>query len=427
MDVDYLSKKLCRNARKSGKVVTKVHENKAKVKLRAMMPAAQNYAYFDHAAVGPIPRPAAEAIRRWLDQSLNHGDVFWPEWSAAASQLRQSAACLLHCNNSEIGLIPNTTFGINVVAQGYPWNARSKDNVVVLENEFSSNLLPWANLERRGVEVRKVPVAPDGVVSLDSIRQRIDGSTRIVAVSWVGYLSGYRVDLAALCDMVHGAGAQLFVDAIQGLGVFSLNTSSIPIDYLAADGHKWMLGPEGAGILYIRQDNLERLEPLMLGWGSLKMAHQFQTAEMVIKQDASRYEGGSSNFAGQIGLSESLRVLLSFGCNQAVNPIAEAVLENAACIEDRLRSIGAKLHGARSRERRGQGADNESPNRNQISPNELSGIVTFTLGERDPMEIRKALLKEQIVLSVRHGCLRVATHAYNTSEDIDRLIEGLNG
>ena len=374
---------------------------------RDVMPVSKTYAYFDHAAVGPIPRPAALAIQKWTDQSLFSGDVFWPEWSAAAGRLRTSATKLLGCQPTEIALIPNTTFGINMIAQGYRWvGSPATDSVVVLSNEFSSNLLPWMALERRGVEVRVVHVDESGVVPLDSIRTAIDATTRLVAVSWVGYFSGFRMDLAKLCEMVHQAGAQLFVDAIQALGVFSLNTQETPIDYLAADGHKWMLGPEGAGLLFIRQKNLEHLEPLMQGWGSLQMAGQFQTANMVLKNDASRYEGGSANHVGLIGLGESLQVLLDHGCNRIDNPIATAVLENAASIEDGLRSAGANVFRARSLN----------------SDCELSGILTFELPGMDPNELRRRLLQEEIVLSVRHGRLRVATHAYNNQEDIHRLV-----
>lgn len=395
----------------TGIVDTKVLENNTKMELRRVMPVAEKYAYFDHAAVSPIPRPAADAIHAWTRQSLESGDIHWMEWAAAGTKLRESAAELLHCTPSEIALVPNTTFGINMVADGLPWNEGvARESVVVLDNEFPSNLLPWVNLQQRGVEVRRIAVPSDGVVSIDEVRKKIDSTTRLVAVSWVGFLSGYRIDLASLCEMVHSAGCRLFVDAIQGLGAFALNTRHIPIDYLAADGHKWMLGPEGAGIFYIRSENLSRLAPRMLGWGSLEKAHQFQSSAMTLKTDASRYEGGSANMAGQIGLSESMKILLRLGCHQQVNPISEAVLDNAAQIETRLRSLGARICGARS---------------NPISQERLSGIIAFQLEGRDPIEIRKGLMRDQIVLSVRHDCLRVATHAYNTHEDIDRLIHSL--
>ena len=387
-------------------------ENSAKSSLRSCMPVSESYAYFDHAAVGPIPKSSAEAIQKWTQQSLLHGDVHWPQWAKAASELRKDAGQLLNCTPQEVALIPNTTFGINVVSSGYRWNARPgrKDSVVVLENEFSSNLLPWLALERRGVEVRRVSVPESGVVDIDAIRRMLDSTTRIVSVSWVGYFSGYRIDLAKLCDMVHSAGAKLFVDAIQGLGVFSLDVQTIPVDFLAADGHKWMLGPEGAGLLYIREGNLDLLEPSMQGWGSIRSAHHFSTSEMVLKSDASRYEGGSANHVGQIGLGKSLRMLLDHGCHQRNNPVAVAVLENAAIIEQGLRSLGASVYRAR-----------QFPNQD----NDLSGIITFTVEGQDPAQIRTRLLQDGVVLSVRHGRLRVATHAYNNIHDIERLFHGV--
>ncbi len=376
--------------------------------LRGLMPVSKRFAYFDHAAVGPIPQPAAKAIRKWVDQSLLQGDVCWPEWSAAAADLRSSAAILIGCQPSEIALIPNTTFGINLVAHGYRWETSSRqESVVVLENEFSSNLLPWLALEKRGVEVRRVPVGESGVVSLDNISRAIDSTTRIVAVSWVGYFSGFRLDLAKLCELVHQAGAQLFVDAIQGLGVFPINSSEVPFDYLAADGHKWMLGPEGAGLLFVREANLNRLEPMMQGWGSLQMAGQFRTDNMELKNDSSRYEGGSANHVGMIGLGQSLRLLLSLGCNLEASPIANSVLENAASIEEGLQSVGATVFRARSK---------------KDSDSELSGILTFSVPGADPNEVRRRLLNQEIVVSVRHGRLRAATHAYNNEDDIDRLV-----
>ena len=407
-DVVFLFEKLGAEGRMTGFVDKNSPKTSVKDAFREVMPVSDKYAYFDHAAVGPIPLPAAEAIRRWTDQSLLHGDVCWPEWSGAAGQLRNSTARLLNCQPNEIALVPNTTFGINMIAQGYQWSAQRTESVVVLSNEFSSNLLPWLALEKRGVEIRRVPVDDSGVVSLDAIRNAIDATTRLVAVSWVGYFSGYRMDLAKLCELVHESGAQLFVDAIQGLGVFTLNTQEIPIDYLAADGHKWMLGPEGAGLLFIRQKNLERLEPLMQGWGSLQMAGNFRTDNMVLKDDASRYEGGSANHVGQVGFGTSLDLLLKLGCNLADNPISTAVLDNAMSVQEKLKSIGANVFRAQSSMR----ADSE-----------LSGILTFEVPGVESNAIRSQLLREEIVVSVRHGRVRVATHAYNNAEDIQRLVE----
>jgi cysteine desulfurase / selenocysteine lyase len=381
--------------------------------LRTEIKAAESWAYFDHSAVSPLPTSTANAIRTFATQAETNGDWEWPEWASLANRLRSNASKLLHCKSSEIALIPNTTFGINLVALGFRWNSHqgTPPNVVVLENEFSSNLLPWTGLRRLGVEVRQVSVDPDGVVDLNRIRDAIDSRTQIVSASWVGYISGYRLDLAKLCDMVHERGAKLFVDAIQGLGVFPCDLSSIPIDFLAADGHKWLLGPEGAGILFVRENNLDSVHPMMLGWGSLQSAHSFDNKVMTLKNDASVFEGGSANHAGQLGLERSMQLLLELGSHDPDSPVASAVLENADQIEEELRKIGANVYRDKElAEKRGSF---------------LSGIVAFEMPNREPQQIRTKLIHEKVMLSVRHGRLRVATHAYNDEKDIQRLIDGI--
>jgi selenocysteine lyase/cysteine desulfurase len=347
-------------------------------------------------------------MREFLDQAQFAGDFYWPDWAARAARLRSHAATLLHCECEEIALVPNTTFGINIVATCFPWQQfKSGSSVVVLENEFSSNLLPWLELRKQGIDVRVVPVDESGIVRLDAIRAKIDATTRLVSASWVGYASGYRLDLAKLCDMVHECGSQLFVDAIQGLGVFPCDVSSIPIDYLAADGHKWLLGPEGAGILFVRRSRLKELSPGMVGWGSIKASHHFQTSNMQIKEEASRYEGGSANHVGQIGLERSLSLLLDLGCHRSESPISGAVLETAELLENSLRKIGATVY-----------RDETLAKQNS---SHLSGIVSFSLPNRDPNLIRTELIRNKVLLSVRHGRLRAAVHAYNSAQDVERF------
>jgi cysteine desulfurase / selenocysteine lyase len=389
--------------------------------MRSQISAADSWAYFDHAAVSPIPKASGEAMRQFLSEAEADGDYCWPKWAAAAQKLRLSGAELLHCQPSEIALIPNTTFGINLIAQAMRWETRrgTPCNVVVLENEFSSNLLPWNCLREQGVEVRHVPVAHHGVVDLNQIRRCIDTNTQIVSASWVGYLSGYRLDLGELCDLVHAAGSKLFVDAIQGLGVFPCNLSELDIDFLAADGHKWMMGPEGAGLLFIRERNLDLLKPMMVGWGSLEGAHTFSTQGMSLKKNASRFEGGSANHIGQIGLERSVRMLLDLGGHlgggvsgtghSGDGLLGETVLETASILEEQLRTVGAIVH-------RDLALAKQFGSR-------LTGIVCFEIPNCDPSELRNRLIREKVMVSVRHGRLRAAVHAYNDSSDIDRLIQ----
>jgi len=369
------------------------------------MPVVSEHAYFDHAAVAPLPAAAAERLRRFADQASQSGDKHWLEWSLIVSRLRIAAAQLLGARECEVALVPNTTIGINLVAEGFPW--KSGDNLVVPDNEFPSNLLPWKNLHRRGVEVRLLRVPENGQISLDRLTELIDSRTRLVALSWVGFVSGYRLDLYKIAEAVHRRGVLLFVDAIQGLGAFPINVHDAQIDFLAADGHKWMLGPEGAGLLYISEKHLELVEPLMVGWNSLADGG-FDPRSAVLKSSAARYEGGSYNMAGLLAFEASLELLLRLGTNRADSPIASAILENVATIANQLDE---------------KGFDSRKPTEEY-----RSGILTTTWPGANLSDLnaaRKHCIEQNVILSVRAGRMRIATHAYNNAEDIDRLVAAL--
>jgi selenocysteine lyase/cysteine desulfurase len=368
-------------------------------RLRAQMPVAAKWAYFDHAAVAPITAPAAAAVRRWCEASLEEGDTRWPEWSRGAEATRDAAARLIGAERDEIALVPSTTAGIGLVAEGLDW--QPGENVVTLADEFPSNAYPWLNLASRGVETRRVPT-DNGRLDLAALAAACDARTRIVSVSWVGFATGYRHEVERIAEIAHSHGALMMLDAIQGLGAFPFDVRQTPIDFLSADGHKWMLGPEGAGIAFIRREHLDRLRPIGVGWHSVVHASDYTRIELDLKPSASRYEGGSQNMVGMLGFGASLDLLLDLGSAA----IAAAILDitDQAC--ERLQSIDAKIVSDRRGEHR-------------------SGIVSFELAGRDPLAVKKHCLTRQVVLSARAGRLRISPHAYNNEEDLDRLIEAL--
>ncbi|MGD9649015.1 MAG: aminotransferase class V-fold PLP-dependent enzyme, partial [Pirellulales bacterium] len=263
--------------------------------LRAQMPVAARWAYFDHAAVAPLPRPTALGLADWSTDAAANGAQHWNTWRDRAERARHLAAQLIGASPSEIALVPNTTTGLSLVAEGLDW--RPGDNVVVPASDFPSNQYPWLNLASRGVEVRRLECALERLEPA-LVDAACDSRTRAVAVSWVGYATGWRADLDALAEVAHAHGAALVVDGIQGLGVNPLDVSQTPIDFLAADGHKWLLGPEGAGVLYIRGGWLDRLRPWGVGWNSMRNSGDFSHIEMDLKPTAARFEGGSLNLAG---------------------------------------------------------------------------------------------------------------------------------
>lgn len=370
------------------------------VAFRRQMPVTKGWVYFDHAAVSPLPEVTRQSILRWANQACESGEVHWPEWAEGLEELRRRAAALIGAQLKEIALIRNTSHGISIVAEAFPW--KEGDNVVIPADEFPANQYPWMALQHRGVEVRRVPPR-QGRVHLEDLRAACDRRTRILSASWVSYHLGWRHDPAKLADIAHACGALLFLDAIQGLGVFPLEVAATGVDFLAADGHKWLLGPEGAGIFYIREPLWDLLRPTSIGWNSVINPFDFDHIDFSLKASASRYEAGSQNMVGFLGLLASLALLQSFPADQ----IAQRVLSLTGDIVEKLRSLGARIASDRSCEAHS------------------SGIVAVELPGQDIPKVRRELLKKGIVTSARAGRLRLSPHAYNDQSDIERLVEAL--
>ena len=363
--------------------------------LRSHMPVTHRYAYFDHAAVAPLPAPAAAAMSDYAADFRDHGDVRWPRWRARVEACRAGLARLIDADEREVAVIRNTTEAIGLVAEGLDW--RDGDNVVVPACEFPSNLLPWRNLASRGVEVREVAANRERLDPA-AVRDACDGRTRLVAASWVGYATGWRNDPAALCEIAHAAGAAFLLDAIQGLGVLPIDVRDVPVDFLCADGHKWLLGPEGAGVLYVRGDRLGDLRPLLVGWNSVAEAGNYGAATLTLKESAARYEGGTYATACAAGLAASLDLLADV-------PVADRQRRLLALTDrlvDGLRSAGCEVASDRSADRK-------------------SGIVAFAPPGGDADACAKRLLAAGVVVRVRHGRVRAAPHVYTSEGEVDRL------
>ena len=369
---------------------------------RSQMPITEKWAYFDHAAVAPLPANAAQAITQYADEAMRQGDTVWPSWSEENERLRADFAKLLSCQASEIALIPNTSYGINAVAEGIDW--KPGDNIVLPAGEFPSNRFPWLNQQRRGVEVRIIGSDESLDVDVEAVLRAIDSRTRIVAASWVGYSSGYRLNVDHFVREVHRRGSLFFLDAIQGLGVFPLNLETTPVDFLAADGHKWLLGPEGAGALMIRQSHLEKLACVPVGWNSVRASHQFSHAAFDLRPAASRYEIGSQTMVGMRALRQSLSLFLQVRDVHGEDAIGNRVLDLAEAIIDGLRLLGATIAAPADRDHR-------------------SGIVTFAMPGIEPATIRRIGLEHGVVVSCRGIGVRASVHAYNNADDIRRLLD----
>ncbi|MEW6197826.1 MAG: aminotransferase class V-fold PLP-dependent enzyme [Planctomycetota bacterium] len=367
--------------------------------IRARFPITRRYNFQDHAAIAPLSGPAAEALRTYADEVAEaaylRGDYF-----RVIDHVRQAVARLINADPEEVTFVKNTCEGLNYVANGIPWV--TGDNVVSNTMEFPANVYPWLALEPRGIELRRV-AEEDGRVPFDRLAAAIDRRTRLVTVSAVQWGNGFRIDLTRLGELCQTKGVLLCVDAIQALGALPVDVRAMNIDFLAADGHKWLCGPEGAGVFYCRRELLGHLRPTEPGY--LGMKHDFDAPERKIdyRDDARRFDSGAYNVPGIRALGASVQLLLEVGSEE---------------IQWRLKQLTDQLvEGLR-----GKGWRIFSPR----TPSEWSGIVSFASDKHDLRALQRHLRDEfKIVLAVRQGRLRASPHFYNSPDEVEQLVDAL--
>ena len=276
---------------------------------RDEFPVTQNLIYLNHAAVSPLPRHTAVAMQALAQDALDFGSLHYDRWLDTYEAVRVAAAQLIGANRNEIALMKNTSEGISTVARGLDW--RPGDRIVAFREEFPSNYYPWLRLESQRCYVEWLS-AQDPLEKIDNACT----GAKLLAISFVQYLSGFRVDLNAIGEICKRHHCFFFVDAIQGLGAFPLNVETAHIDALAADGHKWLLGPEGCAILYVRKSRQDSIFPEEFGWTTVAGYHDYSSRDMALRQDAGRYECGTLNTIGCYGLQASLELLREVGTDR---------------------------------------------------------------------------------------------------------------
>lgn len=367
---------------------------------RREFPVVEHSTYLAHAAVCPLPAVVARAMRAYLER-VERGGQFEHLHAAAEGGARALTARLLGVSADEIAFVSSTSAGLGIVAAGLELGPG--DGVVAAQGDFPSNVYPWLRLERHGVKVKLVPTRGDGLTTLEDVAAAMDETTRLVALSSVHFATGASMDLDAIGEYVHGRGALFCVDAIQSLGAFPVSTRHV--DFAVADAHKWLLGPQGMGVLFVKRQLFERLQPVFVGWKSVRAQKDFLNQTLDLADTARRYEPGSLNPLGVVGLHAALELLVTMGAPE---------------IEGHLRSLRAKLARAVA----DKGYEVVGP------PSPASGIVSFRHPARDITPLHGALDRERIILSLRQdplgrACLRAAPHLYTTEADIGRLVERL--
>jgi selenocysteine lyase/cysteine desulfurase len=363
-------------------------------------PVARHWAFFDHAGVAPLPRRSGDVLRAWAGEQEDNGIVGWPARERRLEAIRDQIALMINAHRDEIAFINSTTQGIGLIAEGFPW--RAGDSVVTATDEYPSNIYPWMNLASRGVEVRMVP-GRQGRIRLEDLGEAMDRSTRVLAISQVEFATGFRNDLDALAELCRAHRVALMVDAIQGLGPFRIDVQRTPIDFLASDGHKWLLGPEGAGLLFVRRDWLDRLRPIGVGWHSVVGSYNAPQVEFQLKPNAQRWEGGSLNMPGLLTLGASLSLFFEWG----LEAVSRRILERAEAVREIAASTGWITYGS-------------------LREADRSSLVVVERPGVDPEAAARVLREAHgIVVACRRGRLRISPHVYNNDEDLERLRVGL--
>jgi cysteine desulfurase/selenocysteine lyase len=356
---------------------------------KPLFPVTKNVVYFNHAAVGPLSTRAADAMTRHALDQREWGALHWRDWYAEHAALRVSAARLVGAKPEEIAVIKNTSEGLSFVAQGMRW--REGDNVVTTALEFPSNWTPWKRLASRGVDCRVAAIP-----SVESIEPLLDARTRLVTVSSVAFHNGFGADVEAIGALCASRNVRFCVDAIQSLGVMPIDVRAAKIDFLAADGHKWLCGPEGAGIFFVAAERLEELDVVEEGWTNIDREGRFLDCGMAWLPDSRRFEAGSLNTNGIYGLRAAIDLLLEIG----IANVRDGAMRTATSLSEGLQSIGwkAPLLG--------------SPIIGATPPDVEKSIVWY----------HRKLEEQGIVTAPREGLVRFSPHFYNDAGEVERVV-----
>lgn len=369
--------------------------------LRSLFPLTSRVAYLNHAAVSPPPVPALEAVKAQMADVAANGSLNYRSWVAVKERARRRAAEMIGARPEQLAFMRNTSDGLSTIANGLKW--RAGENVVTFRGEFPSNIYPWLRLrEAYGVEVRMCEER-DGRIDLDELTGLIDDRTRVVAISHVQYASGFRADLERLGRAARKQDALLVVDVIQGMGVLPLNVDAELVDAAAGACHKWLLTPEGVGLLYLSDRALERLEPTLVGWVSVPDPEDYGNFEQGWNRGALPWETGTAPTALLHGLDASLSLLMETGVERI-----------AAHLEGLTDYLCERLSGG----------DYEIVSSRRAG--EKSQIVCIRhRGERTAMSLYAHLKRQNVLVAPRGDRLRIAPHLYNTAQDIDALLAAL--
>jgi len=356
--------------------------------------------YLNHAAVSPWPCRTAAAVKNFAEENARQGSNNYPGWVEIESELREQLRQLINAaSTDEIALLKNTSEALSVVAWGLPWEAG--DNVVISDQEFPSNRIVWDSLESLGVTTRTVDLTQHDTPEA-ALLNAVDARTRLLSISSVQYGTGLRLDLPQLGTACQERKVLFCVDAIQSLGAIAFDAQACHADFVMADGHKWMLGPEGVALFYCRKEVMDQLTLRQYGWHMLADHLNFNGYSRKIAASARRFECGSPNMTGIHALHASLGLLLDIGMQK----VEQLVLENTRFMLDYLAAH-----------------DNEFELITPAATQQHAGIVTFRPLHESTDSLFNKLQNENVSCALRGGGVRYSPHYYTPRKKLLTALE----
>jgi selenocysteine lyase/cysteine desulfurase len=368
---------------------------------RHEFPVARDKIFLAHAGDCPMPRQGAEAVAEYARQSATDDQekFVYPQ---VLEHGRKLVSQMLNCQTDEVAFVGPTSLALSFIASGLKW--RRNDNVLIYFDDYPSNVYPWMALAEKGVEVRLMNTRGLGMIRPRDVMGQVDENTRLVALASCHFISGYRIDIEAIGKYLHQRNILFCLDAIQTLGAFP--TTVEHVDLLAADAHKWLLGPCGAGVLYVRKSVQDRINPPIYGWNNVRCPNYVAQEKIVFRPGAQKYEAGTHNLLGIVGLVTGMELILELG----VENIARELLRKRALLVPALQAKGYTVLQA------------DAP------PEAASGIVSFFRLESNLAELHRKLTDAGAVTSLRadrtgQQYIRLSPHCYNTDAELQRVLD----
>lgn len=366
---------------------------------RELFPITRKLVHFNHAGVSPVSTRVTAAMAQFLDLSARTATLHYEEMEARAEGAREKFARLIGADIEEIAFVKNTSEGLARFANGLP--LREGDRIVTTNLEYPSNVYPWWHLRRRGIETLMVKHR-EGRIRLEEIEKALAPPTRLLAISSVEFGNGFRNDLEALGKICRRRDVWFCVDAIQSVGLIDLDVKRCGIDFISADGHKWLLSIEGVGAMYVSRRILEEVDPVNVGWKSVVNRGDYFNYDLRFPRSALKFEEGSLNLCSLWGFDAALALIHEVG---------------VPAIERRVMTLLDRLIAGLD----GRGFPVTSP----LGAGERSGILTFgpAPGKEDAKALVARLRRAGFITAERAGTVRVSPHFYNSEEEIDRFLE----